>query len=237
MTLNEAKELIEKKLSEEIITPFIELKLLKERPIRISVIGEVQLPGIYNLDSQILNKTYSEFDSSIDKIASPTIIDALVASGGITKNANIREVDIKRKLPKSVGGYKKGTIDLYKLIVEGDFYQNLNLYDGDIISIKRVEKPLSQNHKIFNTNLTSNKIDIYITGEVKSPGKFKLESNTKLVQAIYKAGGPVNYRANKGRVDIIRNNVNGSISIKKFKLKLQDNISDDLNQPYKMVIL
>ena len=229
LTFNEATELIKARLSEEILFPDIQLKLIKERPIKISLIGEVKLPGIYNLNKELLNKTESSINNLSTEISSPTIIDAIIAGGGITKNANIREVDIKRKLPKSIGGYKKATIDLYKLILEGDFYQNLNLYDEDTITIKRVDKSISNQHKIFKTNIVKDKINIYLSGEVKNPGKIIVDNNTKLVQAIYKAGGPINYRANKGKVEIIRSNNNGSISIKKFKLKLKENISEESN--------
>ena len=113
-----------------------------------------------------------------------------------------------------MGGYKQSTIDLYQLILEGDLNQNLNLYDGDIITLRKVDSALSFDHKIFKTNLSLNKIKVFVSGEVRAPGNILIESNSKLLQAVYKAGGPINYRANKGRVDIIRTNTNGSISIK-----------------------
>lgn len=230
LTLNEATKLIKEELSKEIIYPEIQLKLINERPIRISLIGEVKSPGIYNLNKERFNQTVvSEIPMDKYQIASPTVIDAIIASGGITKNANIRKVNIKRKLPKGIGGFKKTTIDLHKLILEGDLDQNLNLYDGDIILIEKASKELSNDHRIFKTNLTKNKINIFISGEIKTPGKIELDTNTKLIQAIYKAGGPINYRANKGRIDIIRSNNNGSISLKKYKLKLKDNIGDEYN--------
>lgn len=238
LTLNEATKLIKEELSKEIIYPEIQLKLIVERPIRISLIGEVKSPGVYNLNKEILNQTVvksitKESIAGRDQIASPTIVDAIIASGGITKNANIRKVNIKRKLPKGIGGFKKTTIDLHKLILEGDLDQNLNLYDGDIIFIEKASNALSNDHRIFKTNLTKNKIDIFISGEIKTPGKIELDTNTKLIQAIYKAGGPINYRANRGRIDIIRSNNNGSISLKKYKLKLKDNIGDEYNPTLK----
>ena len=230
LTFIEATALIKAKLSKEIIYPEIQLKLFKERPIRVSLIGEVKTPGIYNLNKQRLNKTdNSRNPIPNNEISAPTLIDALIASGGITKNANIREVKIKRRLPKSLGGYKQSTIDLYQLILEGDLYQNLNLYDGDIITLSKVDSSLSYDHEIFKTNLSLSKIKIFVAGEVRAPGNILIDSNSKLLQAVFKAGGPINYRANKGRVDIIRTNSNGSISIKKYKLKLEDNVDDKLN--------
>ena len=98
LTFNEATELIKEKLSKEIIYPEIQLKLVKERPIRVSLIGEVKTPRIYNLNKQRLNKTDNSSNPiPNNEISAPTLIDALIASGGITKNANIREVIVKRE--------------------------------------------------------------------------------------------------------------------------------------------
>ena len=77
LTFIEATALIKAKLSKEIIYPEIQLKL-KERPIRVSLIGEVR-PGIYNLNKQRLNKTdNSRNPIPNNEISAPTLIDALI---------------------------------------------------------------------------------------------------------------------------------------------------------------
>ncbi len=57
----------------------------------------------------------------------------------------------------------------------------------------------------------------YIYGEVATPGKFKMESNMTVIEAIARAGG-VTPRGSTRRVFIKRRNADGSYSTKKVKL-------------------
>ena len=57
-----------------------------------------------------------------------------------------------------------------------------------------------------------------------------LSSNT-LSQAIYAAGGPKDWKSNKGNVELIRINRNGSAILKKYRINLRENVNDKTN-PY-----
>ena len=59
----------------------------------------------------------------------------------------------------------------------------------------------------------------------------ELQANTPLVQAVLAAGGPKNWRASTGNVELVRINRNGSATLKKFKIDLGEGASNEKNPP------
>ena len=57
-------------------------------------------------------------------------------------------------------------------------------------------------------------------GEVNSPGLLELMANTQLVQASLAAGGLKDWRANGGKVELVRINRNGSATLKRFRFDM-----------------
>ena len=91
---------------------------------------------------------------------------------------------------------------------------------------------LSKNlKKISQTNISPQEININVVGQVNNPGKMKVKANTPLVQAVYMAGGPIDWKSNKGNVELLRINKNGSASRRKFKINLDQSISSEFNPP------
>ena len=80
------KEKIANKMKDSVIEPIFDLILEEPRPIRITLIGELNNPGVYTLPFRIANYTNSidefKFEPEGQKYQ-PTIIDALQISGGI----------------------------------------------------------------------------------------------------------------------------------------------------------
>ena len=212
LTYNEAYQLIKDKYSNELITPEFTLNLINARPVLISIVGEVRSPGIYAMgasrlqnESKFINTEYSR------------IVDALLEAGGLTKDSNIKNIELIRKLPKSKGGgYKKAKLDLYELVFNGNHAQNPILFDGDFISVSKVDN----SKKLPETNFTNALIEVYVVGEVARPGKILIKNGTQLAQALYYAGGPVEIRGNTKKVELVRTNQNGSVVLNKYNLKL-----------------
>ena len=85
LSLNEAETFIENNLSEELINSSVQLTLLEARPIKVSVVGEVSRPGIYTLSSASSNDL-------------PNVSTAIETAGGLSRNANLKIGDSKRKI-------------------------------------------------------------------------------------------------------------------------------------------
>ena len=230
LSINQARTLLIKEYGKEIISPDIYLQLISARPIKVSIIGEITRPGIYSMTTN--ENSSLQGIQSIQSSGLPTLIDALQKAGGITKDANLREVYIKRKIPGKKVEYKIGSVNLLEIILKGDQSQNPNLFDGDIINISKASlKNEDELLEISSSNLSPGSIVVRVIGSVNSPGELTLKSNTALSQAIYAAGGPKEWKTNNGNIQLIRINRNGSATLKKYKINLKDNVNEKTNPP------
>ncbi len=204
LSLEQAKIYIESQLSKELIKPSIGLELKKERPLRVGIYGEINRPGIYTLGN------FKDGNNV-------TILDAIQKGGGVTPFANLRNVSIKRRLPGEDNEYKVAKLDLLSALIDGQLSQNILLFDGDSINLTKARDIDSNSEIISNTNAASEKILVSVVGGVVNPGQIILKNGSTLNQAILFAGGPVNFKANRSNVQLIRINNNGTISSTKHK--------------------
>ncbi len=230
LSLNQAKKLLINEYGKEIISPNIYLQLESARPIKVSIVGEIIRPGIYSMTNNEISSLKGI--QSIQSNGLPTVIDALQKAGGITNNANLKKVLIKRKIPGPKKEYKIANINLLDIIFKGDQTQNPPLFDGDIITIEKADS-INKNEllQISSSNLSPAIINVRIIGSVYSPGVISLSNNTPLSQAIYAAGGPKDWKSNKGNVELIRINRNGSAILKKYRINLMENVNEKTNPP------
>ena len=215
LTISSASRHLENLLSKELINPKVELFISENRPIKISIIGEVSRPGIYKLNS-LSNDL-------------PTVITAIEEAGGISKFADLTNIKINRLLPGKERSYKKTNLNFKNLLFKGDQSQNPFLFDGDIIEIKKVKNLEKDILSIASTSLSPKTIKVNFLGELESPGTFNLDANTTLIDGILAAGGPTNWRSNYGNVEILSMNRNGSASRKKYRINLSQNYSEKNN--------
>lgn len=225
-TILQAKNEIIERLTKQILIPEVSIILIEPRPITVFVLGEVINPGLYNLSSD------KEVQSNSNKIdigfnGLPSLVSAIKSAGGITQEANLKEVELARVLPGN-NEYKTTQLDLIDLIFKGKKQNNPYLFDGDIITFKKVQEQLPEKmNKISNNNLSPTNIAVSIIGEVKNPGEITISKNTSLFQSILKAGGPINSRYSKANVDLFRINRNGSATHRKFKIDFRKGVSPD----------
>ena len=218
LSLKQTEERIKKHLSKQLIYPIIFLSIVKSRPIKYTVIGEVNNPGLYTSRTK-------ETDPF------PTIVDGIRNAGGVTEDGNLTGVKLIRKLPGKDSGYKKANLNLIDLITKGNHSQNPYLFDGDTIKILKVKDSDKVDNKfiVASNNLSPQEINITVIGAVYNPGKMTVKSPITLNEAVLKAGGPKNWKSNKGNVQLLRLNSNGSASLKKFKINLNNDYSNNKN--------
>jgi polysaccharide biosynthesis/export protein len=120
LSLEEAQEKIRLGLSRILVDPVVAVGLAGARPVQVTISGEVPRPGIYPIASPI-----------------PRIADALLVAGGSTLNADLRQVQVRRKLID--GSIISQTIDLYATLQNSSSLPNLRLQDGDAIIVPRRE--------------------------------------------------------------------------------------------------
>ena len=213
LNLNEARELIENRFSTQLLRPELNITIKTARAVKVSLIGEVKRPGIYSLST----KEQSLLDQSkpIKVSGNPRLLDAIQQAGGITQNANLKEVELIRRFSSS-GEKKVAKLDLIEVITKGSQEYNPIIFDGDIIKIPKANILPDNIITLAESNLSSSTIKVSVVGSVKSPGTLQINSNSTIMQAVLKAGGPIEWNSNKNNIELIRVLRNGSISRKKF---------------------
>ena len=164
LTANELEKEIRDLLAEKYFQdPHVGVFIKEYRNQRISVIGAVEKPGVYDVTGQ------------------KAILDILAMAGGLKEDAGqllflirppkLEDETVKRKTDSDDQTPRTFLIDLEELLVKGDLALNLPLIHGDVVNI-----PVSGK--------------IFVGGEVRSPGGFPLRGKKLTVsQAIALAGG------------------------------------------------
>ncbi len=227
LTLSQAGQWLETLYKRQLLRPELQLSIVTPRPLRIALIGQVTRPGLYTLTPAEASQT----DVAVSIAGLPTLVDAIQKAGGITAEADLRNVMLQRRLPGEAGAYKRTRLNLLALILEGDQQQNPLLFDGDTIKIDEATEPVEEAIELSSTTLAPREISVNVIGEVKAAGRIQLPANTPLVQGVLAAGGPIAWRANRGDVELVRINRNGTATREKFALNLDQGASNSKNPP------
>ncbi len=107
MTLENLQRLLQQVMSQFYQNFALQVMLVAPKPVQVTVVGEVQQPGRYQLTA--LN----------------TVFDALCAAGGPTPRGSLRAIQVYR------GDSLFATVDLYGLLTNRDPGQDVLLHGGD----------------------------------------------------------------------------------------------------------
>ena len=208
-TIKEVQKELHERFTEFIIIPEIDLKISYYRPVDVFISGEVNKPGLYTL-------TYDTKFAPNNPIIRPTLFKALQIANGFTNTANIAKIKIIRENSISQGGGKIETyINLLPLFMEGDQAQNIRILDGDSIIVSKSKNSIKEQILAINrTNITNEKITVFITGNVAQPGIMTLKKGSSLVQAIASTGGK---KILTGKISFVRFSNEGNNEKYKFK--------------------
>jgi protein involved in polysaccharide export with SLBB domain len=116
LTIEQAKSKIKRQLSNSYGgissgETSVSLSLGNIRSIKVTILGEVNLPGTYTLPSLA------------------TALNALYASGGPNNNGSFRNISVIRN------GKTIGRIDVYDFLLKGSSKANIRLQDQDVIKV------------------------------------------------------------------------------------------------------
>jgi polysaccharide export outer membrane protein len=213
LTLPQASRWLEALYRRQLLRPELQLSLVRPRPLRVALVGEVERPGLYTLTTS----EASQSEAKVTISGLPTRVDAIQKAGGVTPLANL--------------SYKRARLDLLALVRDGDQQQNPLLFDGDTIRIDRAPEPVAEAIELASTTLSPDSMNVNVIGEVERPGAVELPANTPLIQAVLAAGGPKGWRASRGSVELVRINRNGSVTRERFQLNLSQGASSTANPP------
>ena len=229
LTLNQATKWLQSLYKRHLLRPDLNLQVVRPRPLQVSVVGEVETPGLYSLTSSEASQTKGGSGASIAGL--PTLVTAIQKAGGLTLNADLTNVRLQRILPGNSQQLRETNINLAALLKLGDKNQNPFLFDGDTIVVGKAITPDREVMELAAANLSPQSIQVNVVGEVMQPGRLELQANTPVVQAILAAGGPKNWRAKRSDVELVRINRNGSATRQLFNIDYSQGVSGARNPP------
>jgi polysaccharide biosynthesis/export protein len=164
LTLEAAMERVSSRYAQYLRRPGVTLNLLARRPLVVGVAGEINRPGTYTL--------------ALNGPAFPNLTALLTEAGGITRSANLRQVQVQRLRN---GRPQTFSVNLWDLVSQGDLGQDVPLRDGDRIFIPSTLVPLEEAQLLAEAAIAptaTSAINIAVVGEVFRPGPYTLRGGT-----------------------------------------------------------
>lgn len=206
-TIEELDQDLTVRLQSYLVNPVVNIALAIPRAVEVNISGEVGRPGPVRSDA---------FQGN------PTLSEALLAAGGITQNADIRQVELQRYDPQ--GNSQPIVINLWDAISSDNPPPDLILQDGDSIYVPRLASGETLDRRLVaRSSFAPETVRVRVVGEVTQPGEVELPPDSSISSAIAIAGGPTG-DARLSRVGFVRMNEDGRIERQTVDLsELTDN--------------
>jgi polysaccharide export outer membrane protein len=224
LTLDEARQAVFEIYNRYVVNPDVSLTLTAQRPVQVTIVGEVTRPGFYPLPA-------------------PQLSTALLTAGGTTSHADLRQVHIQRKLSQEQS--LEQTVDLFTPLYQGESIPNVRLQDGDVIRVARLDPTRLDEYNrtlVANSTLAKPEITVRILNYASGArgiearfGALNLRNGSRFLDALALAGvnpdlaaynriAVLRFNPEKGEADTIMVNaaaaVNGDLS---QNIPLQEN--------------
>jgi protein involved in polysaccharide export with SLBB domain len=147
MKLGQLDDYLHRELSRKYPEFKMSIAMDRLRTIQAFVVGEVSVPGSYTLSSL------------------STVINALFAAGGPSKNGSLRHVRLLRSADEPV------EVDLYDFLLGGDRSEDVRLQDGDTVFVPLIGPVVA------------------VAGNVKRPAIYEMSEPMPLRDVLGLAGG------------------------------------------------
>jgi polysaccharide export outer membrane protein len=176
-SLQTASTAISNQFARYLKRPLVTISLLVPRPVKIALSGEVNRAGSVVIP-------FGEGRQF------PTLSQAIQIAGGTTQAANIRQVQVRRRV--SAGRQQVITTNLWDVLENGNLAQDITLRDGDTIFIPTVAAvSASDSRQLANSNLgtqVTGPIKIAMVGEVSRPGTYSVQPQSNGLSSAGQAG-------------------------------------------------
>ena len=224
LTLDEAQKRITGLYSRYLRRPLVYLDLIAPRPVRITVVGEVQKPGFYSLTQDVKSSSLQAAGAQQTNISSagwPTLVDAVQKAGGITATANLSGVVLIRQEGRPESAKSTFRFDFLSTLLGQAQTVNPLLMDGDTVQVPKLEG-VSSNEILIRagkSNLSADAIAVTVVGEVNRPGLQQVRSNSSLVEAVMAAGDLNQLKADPNFIRLLRMQSDGTVASARLRFE------------------
>jgi protein involved in polysaccharide export with SLBB domain len=195
LTLEQARAEIRTRLNKYVVDPVVSVELITQRPVAVTVTGEVARPGFYPLPINLSR-----------------VSDALQVAGGATPASDLRSVRVRRTLAD--GSTNEIAIDILTPLRTGGTIPDFRLEDGDVILVPRQDISTAQyddGATLARSSLASiAPVAVTVTGEVGRPGFYPLSPAASRVSDALLAALGVTPASDLRSVRVRRTLANGS---------------------------
>lgn len=166
MTITEASDFLKRELSKIYSDSqnSIQVTLGNARSISINVMGEVLVPGTYQLSS------FS------------TVFHALYSAGGVSEIGSLRNIQVVRN------GENIATIDVYDFIMKGKVQDDIRLQEGDVVIVPPYEALVKITGKVKRPMRYEMKKDETVNTLLKYAGYFAADGYKGILSIVRQAG-------------------------------------------------
>jgi len=200
--------IIAEKLSSFVRSPQISINIKEFHPAVVYVYGAVQKPGMYQQVTQTVGIGVTDPKNPMIK-TDLNISNVIANAGGITEDADLEQVEITRET-----GEKK-TVNLWKLLNEGDISQNMLLRPGDKVFVPKLTSIVQKDEDfktLANSSIFPETFPVRIIGEVTKAGLYDISSKTPYLNSAIALASGYTIDANKKTILISRRTPKGNIS-------------------------
>lgn len=217
-TIREASMLLDSQVRELVREPRITLTVTESKPPSVYLAGAVMRPGMLQAGANIpslsnSSNTASSTSGSNGSASSSSggtstsnrmdfrLSNVLGAAGGVKLSADLANVTVTRD------GQLFKTVNLWKLIKEGNAEDDLLLQNGDSVYVPELPYQALDDETyrmLLSSTVGPNFFPIRIIGDVKNPGVYDLNSTSPYLNSALAKGGGFNYGANRKVVAIRR---------------------------------
>ncbi len=211
-----------------IVNPHVSIFVAEYKSKKVTVLGEVAKPGIVTLrGAYTLMETISDAGGLTQNAGDSIVITRKIVPASAERqlvqslsekgvgDGQEKQKDMVSSIAKALAGKSaKGEttevdelnliVDAKRLFEDGDVTANVPVYDGDSIYVPKAAF-------------------VYVNGEVRTPGAYKISKGLTVLKAVTLAGG-FTPKSSEGRTKIIRKTVQGEV---KMKAKMDDLVMPD----------
>ncbi len=230
LTPNQLSAVLTQQMMAYLVDPVVSVGLAVQRPVVVTVSGAVhrpgplQLSGLSTSNGTVLNNAVLNGNDITDpnlasqltnQPAIPTLSSALLLAGGVTRDADIRQVTVRR--PLAGGQVEQLSFNLWEAITADVGLNDLALRDGDSIFIPTLVDNAIDRRTVASSSLAPSTVRVKVIGEVVRPGEIEISPDSSISSAVAIAGGPTE-DAQLANVSLVRVDDSGQIQQEEIDL-------------------